>query len=339
MRQLMLVVVMALATGGVAAAQAPSPLALTPLGPISFGMSTEAVRAAVPGAEWDVIQDDALQRGSMRSRGAALSLYGVNFRAHLSYASDAVTFMRLTAELPLAEADCAARHRAIAEAEMRARTFSRREYWYRFREDPDGPSGSMDGDTFVPAPFHDERATFTPLSGSAEDFDANVIASFRDRAYGQAFHRAKDWQGDVSALSFSRAGAPVCQIVMQSANPRATGGARVSDGPEGAARLSERLAGAEFRRPLTYLANPDGSLTSRLYPERALEREIAGDVVMDCLVLADGLLDCRVNEETPADMEFGLAALRIVRGSRVDVFDGPSAGRRTQMTIRFRLPS
>ena len=105
------------------------------------------------------------------------------------------------------------------------------------------------------------------------------------------------------------------------------------------AALAERLAAAEFVRPVTYLTIPDPMNLSRYYPEAAMIANVEGDVTMDCLVLADGKLDCVLREETPPEYGFGDVVRRFLGGYRVNVFEGAVAGKRTEITIRFRLPS
>lgn len=51
----------------------------------------------------------------------------------------------------------------------------------------------------------------------------------------------------------------------------------------------------------------------RYYPERAIQRGVEGEVLLDCLVGTSGLLNCSVSQETPASWGFGEAALRISR--------------------------
>ena len=93
---------------------------------------------------------------------------------------------------------------------------------------------------------------------------------------------------------------------------------------------------AERAPPPAYLVRPTGYDFSRYYPSRAMQQEVSGNVRLDCLVLADGALDCMVREETPPEYEFGAAAMRIARGFRVSVFD-VAPGKRLSVGIRFLL--
>ncbi|MCX7359055.1 MAG: energy transducer TonB [Alphaproteobacteria bacterium] len=342
MKRLILAAALVLAPLG-ASAQTPSPYVPPPppppLGPFAIAMSAADARAAAPGAEWQIIDDHELHRGSMRTAADAIELHGVRFRATMTYSADAISLVRLSAELPLAQPECAARHRALVEAEAPARrTLAGRDYWHRFYEDPDAPIGHMENGELISAPSFDARNMSEPVPPTAAPV-GYAAATYLAPGYNQSFYSSVGAYAEFTALSFARAGAPVCQIVMQITSPVGDAGARVSDGEGGVDRLATRLAGAEFLRPLTYLQSASGRDVSRYYPGRALERAIEGYVRVNCLVLADGRLDCAVMEETPIDYAFGLAALRIVRGNRVDVFSGDAAGKRTEFAIRFMLPS
>lgn len=51
--------------------------------------------------------------------------------------------------------------------------------------------------------------------------------------------------------------------------------------------------------------------TARFYPREAFIQGVEGQVVLDCMVEADGRLNCSVASETPPDRGFGDAALAI----------------------------
>ena len=57
---------------------------------------------------------------------------------------------------------------------------------------------------------------------------------------------------------------------------------------------------------------------TRYYPLRAIDRDIEGDVVLNCLVRVTGLLDCEVVSESPEGWGFSQAALRIAGAYRID---------------------
>lgn len=195
----------------------------------------------------------------------------------------------------------------------------------------------MENGELVSAPSFDARNSLIPAQPT-EPPNWEGVATYVAPAYNQSFYASVGAYAQINALSFVRAGAPACEIVMQILSPALDGGARVSDGEGGADRLAARLAGATFMRPLTYLQLADARDASRFYPSPALDRGIEGYARLNCLVLADGRLDCAVSEEGPADFQFGAAALRIVRGHRIDVFEGDAAGKRTEFTTHFRLP-
>lgn len=335
MRPLALALVLILTPFGTAAqtlGQAP------PLGAFRMGMSPQEVRNAVPGAQWEVVDDVDQRRGSLRSRGAILDMYGASFRAQLAYGANGVALIRLSAELALDPPQCATRHHAIVEAEMPTMgPFYGREYWHRFYQNPDGPTGRMDGDAFVPSPSTAMGAQVTTIANPALQYNS-IIESFEAPDLAQAFQRASNLYVEMSAFSFLRFGAPVCQLVIQSADRRTSGHARLRDGAGGAERLAQRLVETGLVRQATYLTRPDPMSVTRFYPGRAMHEEVSGHVVMDCLILADGLLDCSLRTETPPEMGFGEAALRVALGYRVDVFADNAAGKRTQVAVRFRAP-
>jgi hypothetical protein len=77
------------------------------------------------------------------------------------------------------------------------------------------------------------------------------------------------------------------------------------------------------------------------YPPFALERDIKGAVTLDCLVMPDGALDCRVDSETPADRSFGGASLGLARLYRMtaNLADGtPTAGLRARLNMSYNPP-
>jgi TonB family protein len=74
------------------------------------------------------------------------------------------------------------------------------------------------------------------------------------------------------------------------------------------------------------------------YPAAAQEQGIGGQVTVECLVGEDGRLTCEAIEETPANMGFGAAALRMVEDWRIAprTRDGvPTAGGRVRRTFVF----
>ena len=86
-----------------------------------------------------------------------------------------------------------------------------------------------------------------------------------------------------------------------------------------------------------WISRPDANSFARHYPDDALERGIGGEAILDCLVLENGVLHCRLIHETPVERGFGVAALLIARAFRVEQgADGVAAvGRRVRLPIRF----
>ena len=75
------------------------------------------------------------------------------------------------------------------------------------------------------------------------------------------------------------------------------------------------------------------------YPRRALDRDIAGQVLLDCLVDTNGALNCSVVSETPANWGFGAAAMRIARDHRMvpAMRDGQAVQGRYRMRVPFEV--
>jgi len=60
------------------------------------------------------------------------------------------------------------------------------------------------------------------------------------------------------------------------------------------------------------MVKPRGDDVARVFPAAALKGKITGSALMTCAVDEDGYLaDCVIDEETPAGMGFGNAALEV----------------------------
>jgi periplasmic protein TonB len=91
-----------------------------------------------------------------------------------------------------------------------------------------------------------------------------------------------------------------------------------------------------------WLQRPDGRDFARHYPPRALDRGQEGRVTLDCIVNADGRINCTVTGEEPSGWGFGEAAIRISRSFRMAPATrngAPTSGGRVRVPIRFNVAS
>ena len=90
-----------------------------------------------------------------------------------------------------------------------------------------------------------------------------------------------------------------------------------------------------------WLSVPSAADLSRYYPQRAVDRDLSGQVTLQCLVSATGQVrDCQVAEETPKDVGFGQAAKKLSPYFRMSprTEDGtPVDGASVRIPLRFNL--
>ncbi len=90
----------------------------------------------------------------------------------------------------------------------------------------------------------------------------------------------------------------------------------------------------------SWARRPNGADYERFWPRRARESEIEGAASLDCIVDAEGRLACSVTSETPPNMGFGEAAVRVARQFRMNpqtVNGQATAGGRYRLRIPFRF--
>jgi protein TonB len=90
-----------------------------------------------------------------------------------------------------------------------------------------------------------------------------------------------------------------------------------------------------------WLKRPNGGDFSNLYPRKALRAGISGHTSMECVIKRDGTLTaCRILSETPAEMGFGAAELRLAGQfkMRPQTLDGmPVSGAKVVIPIAWKV--
>ena len=87
---------------------------------------------------------------------------------------------------------------------------------------------------------------------------------------------------------------------------------------------------------------PSAEEVARYYPDRAMRMEVGGSASLSCTVTARGTLSsCNITSESPADMGFGDAAIKLSKlfKMRPQTKDGqPVDGGTVRIPLRFTLP-
>ena len=96
-----------------------------------------------------------------------------------------------------------------------------------------------------------------------------------------------------------------------------------------------------IRNP-SWISQPSGDQLMRAYPDRALERGLAGAATLNCMVEANGTVSgCSIISETPEGNGFGRAAQQLSRHFRINprTVDGAAEGSRVSINLRFVPPA
>lgn len=87
-----------------------------------------------------------------------------------------------------------------------------------------------------------------------------------------------------------------------------------------------------------WMRRPSSQEMARYYPDRAQRMGVAGEAVVTCVVAADGSLDaCVLESESPSDMGFGEAALKLATLFRLQLAPG-DVGSKISLPIAFAIP-
>lgn len=115
----------------------------------------------------------------------------------------------------------------------------------------------------------------------------------------------------------------------------------VNNQPPARETVAEPPAVRIIRNP-SWVSQPTGEQMMRAYPDRALQRGLAGSVSLNCLVEANGRVSgCSVTSETPAGNGFGRSAQQLSRFFQINprTVDGAAEGSRVAINLRFVPPA
>lgn len=115
----------------------------------------------------------------------------------------------------------------------------------------------------------------------------------------------------------------------------------VDDAPPAMETVVQPPAVRTIRNP-SWISQPNADQMMRAYPDRALQRGLAGSASLNCMVEANGRVSgCTINGETPAGNGFGGAAQQLSRHFRINprTVDGAAEGSRVVINLRFVPPA
>lgn len=103
------------------------------------------------------------------------------------------------------------------------------------------------------------------------------------------------------------------------------------------------LAASEPVASPVWISRPNGEQIAQVYPRKALEEQLSGSVIFNCIWNEDGRpINCVVESETPEGAGFLEAGLALSKGfhARSTLQDGsPISGRPYRLPIRFVPPT
>jgi protein TonB len=115
----------------------------------------------------------------------------------------------------------------------------------------------------------------------------------------------------------------------------------VNNEPPARETVVEPPAVRVIRNP-SWVSQPTGDQMMRAYPNRALERGLAGSATLNCMVEANGRVSgCTITGETPAGNGFGRSAQQLSRYFQINprTVDGAAEGSRVAINLRFVPPA
>ncbi len=115
----------------------------------------------------------------------------------------------------------------------------------------------------------------------------------------------------------------------------------VNESPPAETTVVQPPAVRVIRNP-SWVSQPNADQMMRAYPDRALQRGLAGSASLNCMVEANGRVSgCTVTGETPAGNGFGGAAQQLSRYFRINprTVDGAAEGSRVAINLRFVPPA